>query len=459
MDYAAFLESKRAVSQPVGFEPRGELSPHLFGFQRTIVEWALRRGRAAIFAGCGLGKTLMELQWATEVVAHTGRNVLILAPLAVAKQIGRESDKFGFEAHVCRSGADVKPGVNVANYERLHLFDSDRFGGIVLDESSILKAFDGKTRKELSVFSRPIHYRLAATATPAPNDLIELTNHAEFLDVMSGKEIVALFFTQDGNSTHNWRLKGHAREDFWRWMASWSVAVRRPSDLGFSDDGYILPPLEMEEIVVDSPPLGGYLFPVEASGLLERRQARRDSLDKRVAVASERANSVGDPYIMWCDLNDESDALRRAIKGAVEVRGSDSAESKENALMGFIDGTHRVLVTKPSIAGWGLNLQHCRYMDFVGLSDSFEQMHQAIARCYRFGQKRSVRAGVVIGEAEGSVLANIERKRKQFDEMFDSIVRHMKSGFSLGMQVRDEMDYQPSRPLAVPHWLARSASC
>lgn len=457
MDYAAFLESKRAVSQPVGFEPKGELSPHLFGFQRVIVGWALRRGRAAIFADCGLGKTIVEIQWATEVAAHTGRDVLILTPLAVAKQMGREAEKFGFSVTVCRNGDDVRPGVNVTNYERLHLFDPSRFAGIVLDESSILKALDGKTRKQLSVFAKSIYYRLAATATPAPNEIIELQNHAEFLDVMSQKEMLATFFVQDGNSTQKWRLKGHAEEAFWAWLASWAVAIRKPSDLGFSDDGFILPPLTIEDVVVGSPRLDGYLFPMEASGLSERRQARKASLEERVAAAAERANSTDEPYLLWCDLNAESEALRKAVKGAVEVRGSDDPEDKERALLGFSDGTHRVIVTKPTIAGWGLNWQHCRYMDFVGLSDSFEQMYQAIRRCHRFGQDRDVRVGVVIGEAEGSVRANVERKERQAAEMFDSIVRHMKGGLSVGQLSRHEMDYRPFKPMMIPLWLPRAS--
>lgn len=440
--YDEFLESKRLVSEPVGFDiDAEEIHPVLFPFQRDIVRWAVRRGRAAIFADCGLGKTLQQLEWARLVHEHTGGSVLILAPLAVAAQTAREGEKIGLTVTVCRSGDDVRPGVNVTNYERLHHFTPE-FAGLVLDESSILKSFDGSTRKQIGEFASKIHYRLACTATPAPNDLIELTNHAEFLNIMGGKEILALFFTQDGNTTHKWRLKGHAKEDFWKWMASWSVAVRKPSDLGYADDGFVLPPMTMHQHVVDVDNTQSTLFPIEALTLQERQRARRESILDRVDETAGLVCSNDDQWIVWCDLNAESEALVKAIPGAVEVRGSDTPEHKERALLDFVEGRIRVLVTKPSIAGFGVNMQNCARMAFVGLSDSYEQQYQAIRRCWRFGQTRPVEVHVITAETEGAVVKNIERKEKQAAEMMESIVSHMNHELGITSQQRDEMAYR-----------------
>jgi DNA modification methylase len=441
-DYDAFLESKRIVSSSVGFDvDHADIHPLLFPFQRDIVRWAVRRGRAAIFADCGLGKTLQQLEWARHVHAHTGGDVLILAPLAVAAQTAREGTKIGVTVTVCRDMDDVRPGINITNYERLHRF-APRFAGIVLDESSILKAFDGSFRRELTTFAQGIHYRLACTATPAPNDLIELTNHAEFLNVMSGKEIIALFFTQDGNTTHKFRLKGHAKEDFWTWMASWSVAVRKPSDLGYDDAGFDLPPLTMHQHVVGVETPQSTLFPVEALTLQERQRARRESIADRVAKTAALVNASDEQWIVWCDLNAESEALARTIPDAVEVRGSDTPEHKEQSILAFADGTIRVLVTKPTITGYGVNWQGCARMAFVGLSDSYEQQYQAIRRCWRFGQTRPVEVHVVTAETEGAVVKNIERKEKHAAHMMESIVKHMNHEIGITSQRRDEMTYR-----------------
>jgi len=437
--YESFLASKRELAVPVGFEC-ANVSDRLFPFQRDIVRWACARGRAAIFADCGLGKTPMQLEWARQVHHHTGRRVLILAPLAVSSQTQREGEKFGIDVTACRSGTDVRDGINVTNYERLHLFDPESFGGIVLDESSILKGFDGTMRKQITDFARAIHYRLACTATPAPNDLIEITNHAEFLDVMSGKEILALFFKQDGNTTHAWRLKGHAREDFWRWMASWSVALRKPSDLGYDDDAFKLPPLEMHEQVVAARPVAGELFATHATSLADVRAAQRESLAERVERCAALVNESTEPWIVWCNLNAEADALVRAIPGAVNVQGSDSAEDKESALLDFVAGNVRVLVSKPTICGFGMNFQNCANVAFVGLSYSYEQFYQAIRRCWRFGQKQPVHAHLVIAENEGAVKQAIERKEKQSMEMMAEIVERM-AGLQLEGQKRDVMEY------------------
>jgi len=440
-NYDNFLLTKRKSVESVGFEV-DDINPMLFDWQAKIVRWALRRGRAAMFEDCGLGKTPQQLEWARHVCEHTSGNVLILTPLAVAGQTIREAEKFGIEAHHTRTGMEGHTGIIVTNYERLHYYDRADFKGIVLDESSILKSYDGKTRKALGEFASTILYRLACTATPAPNDLVELTNHSEFLDIMRGKEIVALYFIQDGNTTHKWRLKGHAVNDFWEWMASWSVAIRKPSDIGYPDEGFELPPLNVDNISVDGDILDGELFQVEAHGLLDRRRARSKSMDERVSKAAEIANGIDGPVLIWCDLNKESEALTKAITGAVEVRGSHSAEYKEEKLNGFSDGSVQKLVSKPSIAGWGMNWQHCNSMVFVGLSDSYEQYYQAMRRCWRYGQKNPVDVYIITAKTEGAVLANIQRKQMQSDQMFEGIIQHMKDYINLDVKSeKNTMEY------------------
>ncbi len=425
-EYAAFLAGKRATVEPVGFEVAdANLNQQLFDWQRAIVRWALHRGRAALFEDCGLGKTPQQLEWAHQVSRHTGRPVLILAPLAVARQTQREGEKFHIQVTVCATAADVQPGVNITNYEKLHHFTPDPFAGIVLDESSILKSFEGSTRQQITTFARAILYRLACTATPAPNDLIEITNHAEFLDIMSGKEIIALYFKQDGNTTHAWRLKKHAVTPFYQWMASWSLAMRRPSDLGYDDGAFQLPPLRMHQVTTEGRPAEGNLFVTEAQTLLERRQARRASLPDRVAACADRVNASADQWIVWCDLNAESEALTKSIPDAVQVTGSDSNEHKESTMLAFADGRVRVLVSKPSICGFGMNFQNCHNMAFVGLSDSWEQLYQATRRCWRFGQTQPVDAYIITSDAEGAVVRNIERKEAQATTMFDGIIEEM----------------------------------
>lgn len=444
MDYDTFVASKRLVDNPSGFDVRdSEISAQLFPFQRDIVRWALRRGKAALFEDCGLGKTPQQLEWARHVVKHTGDKVLILAPLAVSQQTVREGQKFGIPVHICKTAADLQPGINITNYERLHHFGPEEFGGIVLDESSILKAFGGTMRQQITEFGSVIPYRLACTATPAPNDLIELINHAEFLDIMVGKEIIALFFTQDGNTTHSWRLKGHARKDFWRWMASWSVALRAPSDLGYDDNGFVLPSINLIQHTVDLDAFqAGMLFATQAVGLNEQRAARRSSLGDRVKVVADLVNGSDEPWLIWCDLNDESAALAKAIPDAVEVKGADSAEYKESSLLAFSDGDIRVLVTKPSIAGFGMNWQHCHNVAFCGLSHSYEQYYQAIRRVWRFGQQRPVDVHIVVSRADGAVVQNIERKERQAMQMFDEIVKNMSLETNLIGAMRQEMVYQ-----------------
>jgi len=419
-DYAEFLERKRFVVRPSGLAPES-IHPALFPFQADIVKWALRMGKACIFADCGLGKTIMQLEWARQI----GGRSLILTPLAVAAQTVREAAKIGASARVVRSQADVQDGINVSNYEILHKLDPASFSSIVLDESSILKAYDGKTRATIIESFRGTPFRLACTATPAPNDHMELGNHAEFLGVMNRTEMLSMFFVHDGGETQKWRLKGHAEDKFWEWVASWAVVLRRPSDLGYEDNGFILPPLNIHESILSViRPTEGALFPMEARSLQERRSARRSSMSGRIELAAEIVNGMDEPCLVWCDLNAESDALHKAIPGSTEVKGSDPIEHKESSLLGFSKSKFRVLVSKPSIAGHGMNWQHCSEMVFVGLSDSYEQFYQAIRRCWRFGQNRPVNVHVIIGRQETAVLQNIKRKEADLGKMQAGMVAH-----------------------------------
>ncbi|HXU06434.1 MAG TPA: DNA methyltransferase [Polyangia bacterium] len=425
--YSEFIESKARVIPACGLDTVPTLNPALFPFQHDIVTWALRRGRAAIFAECGLGKTLMQLEWAR---CLPGR-CLVLAPLAVAQQTVREGARFGIEAHYLRSPArETAHRIVVTNYEMLEHFEPDDFVGVVLDESSILKAYDGKTRNAIISRFADTPYRLACTATPAPNDYMELGNHAEFLGVMSRTEMLATYFVHDGGETQQWRLKGHARSEFWKFVASWAMLLRKPSDLHYDDAGFDLPPLEVHEHRVAGPPSDGHLFAMEAATLPERIAARRASVADRVKLCAEIVNASDRPWVVWCNLNTESGALAAAIPGAVEVRGSDDHAEKESKLGAFSRGDYRVIVSKPTIAGFGLNWQHCENMAFVGLSDSWEQYYQAVRRCWRFGQTRTVHCHIIVADTEGAVAANVKRKEQAAVAMSGGMIEHM----------RDEME-------------------
>lgn len=454
MTYEEFIASKSIVSKPCGFDPL-PVPENRFPFQRDVVGWAVRRGRAALFEDCGLGKTVQQLDWSQQVATKIG-DVLILAPLAVAKQTVAEGQKFGIEVNQVSDDSEVKHGISVTNYQKLHKFDTRRFKGVVLDESSILKSFDGKYRTDLIKRFKDTPFKLACTATPAPNDYMELGNHAEFLGVMKREEMLAMFFTHDGGETSKWRIKGHAEDEFWKWLCSWAVNIRKPSDLGYDDGDFLLPLLELKEHVVESSQkMDGYLFALPASTLAERRDARRASLNERVSMAADIANSNDEPWIAWCNLNDESKALSSAINGAVELTGSDSDERKEQVLRGFSDGTFKRLVTKPSIAGFGLNWQHCAHELFVGLSDSYEQFYQAIRRCWRFGQKRKVEAHLVISSLEGAVLANLKRKEGDATRMAKQMVKHMAeiSSAEIKGTTRDVEGYNPIKKIKLPKWM------
>ena len=422
MKYEDFIANKAIKDKPTGLETIPELNPKLFDFQRDIVKWALRRGRAAIFADCGMGKTAMQLEWAR----HVPGNVLILAPLAVAAQTVREGKKFGIQVNQARSQADVVGKITIANYEMLHHFDCNHFNAIVLDESSILKSYDGKTRTQIIDSFTTTQYKLACTATPAPNDYMELGNHAEFLGVMSRTEMLSMFFVHDGGETQTWRLKGHAESDFWRWLCSFCVMIRKPSDLGYDDGGFKLPKLNMHQVVCRAETANeGFLIALPASSLQERLQARKQTLNDRVMVAADIINASKDKWLVWCNLNDESGLLKKAIPESVEVKGSDSDKHKEQSLSDFSEGKIRVLISKPSIAGFGMNFQVCNKMAFVGLSDSYEQFYQAVRRCWRFGQTKNVDAYIVTADIEGAVVENIKRKEIDAERMASNMVEHM----------------------------------
>lgn len=424
MEYAQFLENKSVVDVPTGLDTLPELNPMLFDFQRDIVGWALKRGRASIFADCGLGKTPMQLEWAS----HVPGNVLVLAPLAVSLQTVGEGKKFGIDVHYCRDQSQAKPGITITNYEMIEHFDSSYFTGVVLDESSILKSFTGKIRNQIIETFQRTPFRLACTATPAPNDYMELGNHAEFMGVMSRTEMLAMFFVHDGGDTSKWRLKGHAEKEFWKWLCSWAAMIRKPSDIGYDDDKFVLPPMNMlQHTVKTNEAPDGFLFPVEALTLQERQHERKVTTELRVQECAELVSKKPDEqWLIWCNLNDESAQLKAAIPGSVEVKGSDSVEHKEKAMIGFANGEVKILISKPSICGFGMNFQSCHNMAFVGLSDSYEQFYQAMRRCWRFGQQKPVNVHVITAETEGAVVRNIQRKEEYAMKLADNMLEHMK---------------------------------
>ena len=458
--YNEFIATKQIAYKETGLKHEVEINPFLFPFQRDIVRWALRKGKAAIFADCGLGKTLMQLEWARHIHEHTGRSILIVAPLAVTEQTKLEGQKISVLVNVCKYQDDVTPGINITNYERLDNFNAD-WGGIILDESSILKNYSGKTRTDLIRKFHDVPFKLACTATPSPNDFMELGNHSEFLNEMRYSEMLPMFFVHDGGETAKWRLKGHAEDSFWAWVASWAAVMTKPSDLDYDDDGFILPPLNISDIIIRADkPADGFLFPIKAQTLNERRNARRSTIDDRVLQCAELVNNTKDPFLIWCDLNSESSMLTKAIPGAVEIKGADSIKYKEENIIGFSHGDYRVLVTKPSIAGFGVNWQHCHNMAFVGLSDSFEAYYQAVRRCWRFGQKNRVNVYIITSELEGNVIENIKRKERNAHEMIMQMVEHTKR--IVKSHVRKESNgrgkYNPTNHIILPEWIHESSN-
>ena len=454
VSYSDFLFEKTQIAGNHGFEPVF-MPEFLFDFQAELITWAVMKGRAAIFADCGLGKTPMELVWAENVVRKTNGRVLILTPLAVSAQMVREADKFGIQ--VMRSGEGrAHDGITITNYEQLHKFNPDDFVGCVCDESSILKSFNGTRRGEITAFMRKMKYRLLATATAAPNDYIELGTSSEALGYLGHMDMLNRFFKNDLNNSATgrmrgevikWRFKGHAETPFWRWVCSWARAIRRPSDLGFDDSRFILPPLDESEHLIDTnKPLEGMLFALPAVGLKEQREERRNTITERCEHAAELVADTGQPALVWCHMNDEGDLLEKLIPDAVQVSGSDSDSAKEERMLGFADGKARVLITKPKIGAWGLNFQHCNHVTFFP-SHSFEQYYQGVRRCWRFGQKRPVHVDIITTEGERGVLKNLQRKAAQADKMFNSLVDEMNNAIGIDRAT------QFTKKQEIPTWL------
>ena len=472
-DYTAFINSKRHLAGSFGFDPVF-MPDFLFPFQRALIEWAVRKGRAAIFADCGLGKTPMQLVWAQNVVEHTCKPVLILTPLAVGPQTVREAEKFGIEAKMSRDGSVAAP-ITVTNYQQLHKFNPEDFSGLVCDESSILKHFTGATQKQVTRFMTKLKYRLLCTATAAPNDYTELGTSSEALGELNYTEMLHRFFRQlddkgqkmemrkqsqnekaakhfqrlsfrVSQTISQWRLKHHAHEHFWKWVCSWAKACRTPSDLGFSDDGYVLPEMiEHDHIIKPRTAPDGYLFTLPAIGLQEERDERKRTMTERCGLIASLVNHSR-PAIVWCHLNPEGKALRDAIPGSREIAGSTPDDEKEELYEAFATGQLRVLITKPKIGAWGLNWQHCNHV-VTFASHSYEQFYQSVRRCYRFGQKLPVTVDVVYTEGEVGVRHNMARKQKQAERMFSELVRHMSAATVI------QREDKHTTPTQKPSWL------
>lgn len=455
MNYQSFIGEKLAMTHREGINVNS-LDYDLFPHQVDLVKWALRRGAAAIFADTGLGKSRMQLAWANEVQKHTGSDVLILAPLAVAEQTVEEAQSIGVKVTHAREESDIRPGLNITNYDRLHKFNCGRFSGVVLDESSIIKHHTAKTLQTLLDAFKTTPFKLACTATPAPNDWTELGNHAEFLGIRSRSEMLSEYFIHDAADTGEWRLKGHARHLFWRWVSSWGAMVRSPADLGHDASRYELPPLHVEQHVIelDHNPAHG-LFAMEAQTLMERRDARRQSLTERVTACAEICNLSDQSWVVWCDLNAEGDALTTAIRGAVQISGADDSDVKEKRLHDFAHGKIRVLVSKPSICGFGLNWQHCNHMAFVGVTDSFEAYYQAVRRCWRFGQTKPVNVHIFASNLEGAIVSNLKRKEADAKTMADAMAIETLDAVRsevLGRR-KETNEYTASKTISIPSFL------
>jgi superfamily II DNA or RNA helicase len=451
--YDNFLDVKTHYGVEHGFDPLW-MPSMLFDFQQAITEWAIRKGRSAIFADCGLGKTFMQLTWAENVAQKTGKRVLILTPLAVAFQTVREGEKLGVEVIHRREGIKAGDRIIVTNYERLHYFSPDDFGGVVCDESSILKNYDGVMRQEITDFMRKRPYRLLCTATAAPNDYIELGTSSEALGELGSADMLNKFFKRDkkfvkiGNAGgQGYIMRPHGERDFWRWVVSWARAVRKPSDMNFEDDGFQLPDLEVRQhIVKASKPRDGMLFDIPAIGLEEQRADLRNTINERCEMAAELINAHARPAVAWCNLNDEGALLEKKINGAVEISGSDPEERKEQVFTDFIRGNIRVLVTKPTIGGFGLNLQHCAHETFFP-SHSYEQYYQAVRRCWRFGQKNTVTVDMITTDGQDNVLKNLQAKAEKASAMFDYLVSLMRN--ELIMEKRKKF----TQAVVTPEWL------
>lgn len=488
-EYAQFLKQKAITNIDAGFHADESKFPAaIFPHQSACVKYACKKGRSGLFLDTGLGKTITQLTWAEQVRHETGGIVLVLAPLAVASQTEREGAKFGISVKQINSPSEMgKTGIYVTNYEKLHLFEEslELIDGVVLDESSILKGMDGKMRRLITDSFSKTPYRLSCSATPSPNDFMELGTQAEFLGVMTQTEMLATFFIHDGGDTSKWRLKGHGRDKFFEWLASWSIFLTSPADLGFDGDAYVLPPIHYHHHVIETEPENG-LFVEPAQGLLERNKARRDTVDDRCKKAAEIINALDESAVVWCHLNDESALLSSLIDGAIEVKGSDSSDHKVNAVGWFLGHNEyvinngrliecptkiqteerhtcekqhhiskKVLVSKPRIFGYGLNFQSTRHAVFVGLSDSWESFYQAIRRQWRFGQTEEVHVHIVSADIEGAVVENIQRKDAQHKMLMENMMRIMRKHIEkevFGARL-DKADYNPELEMKLPEWI------
>jgi DNA modification methylase len=421
MNYDDFISNKTKRALSYGFDPLPIKAP-LFDWQKYIVEWAIKKGRAALFEDCGLGKTAQQLEWADQVKRKTGGSVIILTPLSVSRQTRNEASKFGIDATVVESDSDInESGIYITNYEKIDKFDCSQFAGVVLDESSILKNFTGKMRQLLTANFSETPYRLCCTATPSPNDYTEFGQHADFLGVCSPAQMLATFFINDTFNTGDWRLKKHAELQFWEWVASWAACVSKPSDIGFKDDGYVLPKLNLTTSIIDVDSTKG----AQEGELFRNPTLSATTIHKEMKITSQArsekvadlANQSDESWIVWCNTNDESEKLKSLISDSVEIKGSDTAKKKEQAADDFVNGRIRVLISKSGIFGYGMNWQHCRNIAFVGLSYSFEDFYQALRRSYRFGQTQEVNAYIVQASTEGAILKTINRKINQHKEM------------------------------------------
>lgn len=457
MEYHEFLKKKQKQIEPSGFEiKKEEINNNLFEWQKEIVKWALKKGKCALFEDCGLGKTIQQLAWADEVCKKTKGNVLILAPLAVSNQTKIEGEKFGISVNICESQEDVKNGINITNYEKLDKFDCNTFIGVVLDESSILKSYTGKTKTKIVKAFKNTKYKLACTATPAPNDLMELLNHAEFLGIMKSSEALACWFIADQKRSGKYRLKGYAENDFWKWMSSWAVCIEKPSDIGFSDDGYILPKLnEVNRRLITEKQNGSLDYvtskiDMSATGF---HREKKKTIDIRVAECVKIANEVDGQVIIWCFQNEESTKLKKLLPDSVEISGSDTADKKIKAVDDFIKGNVKILISKPSIFGYGLNFQNCNTSIFCGLDYSFEGYYQAVRRIYRFGQKKEVNIYRVYGDTEEHILNTVQRKADLKEEMNVSMSKQMKENQTNEIKGKQFILNLKTTKIDCPNWL------
>lgn len=457
MEYNEFISSKSQLEGYYGFDPT-YIPDVLFPFQKFLVEWAVKKGRAAIFADCGLGKTLIEMAIAQNVYIKTGKPVLILTPLAVTSQFEREADKFGFEAARSVRG-EIETPIVVTNYERLHMFNTIDFGGVICDESSILKSFDGVYRGQITEFMRTHKYRFLGTATAAPNSFTEVGTSSEALGYLGYMDMLGRFFTNKERTSHSrggrwraksgeeWRFKGHAEDKFWQWMTGWARALRKPSDVGFDDSEYELPPLNVINHLVNARQAApGMLLNLPAIGFQEQRAERRRTITERSEMVAKLVNPTGKPAVVWCELNDEGDLLEKLIPDSIQVSGKDSDDSKEEKFNAFAEGDARVLVTKPKIGAWGLNWQHCNHMTWFP-THSYEQYYQATRRLYRFGQESPVTVDIVATEGYAQIQKNLDKKVKAADEMFTQLVAHMNDSIDIDRKHKYE-NY-----MEVPSWL------